>query len=92
MTKVRGLGEARAARSGDCRDWSVKEMLQSALADIEDGTRNPSMAVLFMRIEPSADTGGKVRYSYLSAGGTTMELTGLATYCLHAHLLTEDNE
>lgn len=74
MADVVSLSELRVDRSGDCRDWSVADMLRSVLDKIESGEIVAKMAVITIYIEDDKDY---VRGYY--AGGSRLELTGLLT-------------
>ena len=52
------IGEARADRSGQAKDWTVREMLISTLRKIDSGEIEPLKAVLVFSLPPIAPTSG----------------------------------
>lgn len=73
MSKPVNLGDARAAKFGDCRKWTVVEALRQAVDDVESGRINPKLVYIAFQ-NPQADG---TFYPYIAAGGTNLELQGL---------------
>ena len=66
------LGKERMRRSGDCRMWSVEEMLQDTMREAADGRWDKALVVLHR-----PDGNGGFRVDYRIAGCTTIEARGL---------------
>lgn len=74
MGDVTNLSEARAHKTGDCREWTVADALRAALREVEAGHINPTMAYVALYV-PDDPEGA--RYHSFAAGGDTLAITGL---------------
>ena len=84
MTKVVDLSEARANKSGDCRDWTALDCLKAAVRDIESGDITmPDLIYVAMRRPHEDGDPRHVAWSSYMAGGTMTELLGLLAKHMH---------
>ena len=74
MADIHHIAEARAAKEGDCKLWTVADALRAALREIEAGRINATMVYVALYV-PSDPDGA--RYHSFAAGGDTMAITGL---------------
>lgn len=73
--EIVNLNEHRAKEKKDCRLWTPLDALKAAVRAIEDGGADPGMVFIAFRTKPDED--GAVEFSYLCAGGTNLEMSGL---------------
>ena len=73
--KITSLAERRAQTQGDCRAWTLRDMLQAAISDIDQGLLSEKdMGYLAIR---HLDENGLAHYHYYAAGANNCELHGL---------------
>lgn len=75
--EVLSLNAARATKSGDCQDWTVRDALQNAIDRIDAGEDSPDMVYVCMREKVSVDGQELAEYDFQCAGGSKLELAGL---------------
>ena len=83
---ITNLNAERAIKSGDCRNWTVRECLEEALKQISEGKFSADMVyIAFRKINEETN---KITFLNFSAGVTQIECHGL----LVKHLLNLDKE
>lgn len=80
MSDPVNLNAARMERSKNCKDWTVRDVLEKALKDLDAGVISPDMVYLCIR-EPGPDN--TVDYWHLAAGVTNIEAVGLLAHHLN---------
>ena len=73
MTDPVNIATERAYRTGDPKDWSVRDMLVDAIRRIDEGEINPTLAVVAMNF---ADKEGGTSIGYTRSGGSQIEVVG----------------
>ena len=73
MSDPVNLATAKAYRTGDPKDWSVRDMLVDQIRRIDDGEINPRHAVVAMHF---ANKDGGTSTGYARSGGTQIEVVG----------------
>lgn len=84
MGDVVSLNAERAAKSGDCRDWTPLDALRETIAKIERGDWDVEMIFIAMKTRAAPD--GEYRTPSRSAGMTRLEVIGLLQDHLHGVL------
>lgn len=74
------LGDIRAKKNADGRDWTPLELLRKLVKDIEDGVRTPDRIYVAMTEKLDDDS---TYYPYFSAGMNSIECVGLLADHLH---------
>lgn len=74
MSDIHSLNEARAAKEGDCKLWTVADALRAALREIEAGNIGATMVYVALYVPNDPDG---ARYHSFAAGGDKMAITGL---------------
>lgn len=81
MNDVVNFSAARAAKTGDCRNWSPLDALRECIAKIESGEWDVEMVYVAMKTRAGAD--GKYRTPSRVAGMSRLETIGLLSDHLH---------
>jgi hypothetical protein len=81
MSAPINLAAHRAARSGDCRDWSPLDALRECIEKIESGEWDVEMVYVAMKTR--ADRDGNFRTPSRCAGMNRLESIGLLSDHLH---------
>ena len=88
MSDTVSLADARAHKTGDCRDWSVLDVLKAVIRDIESGEIAPDMVMVAMREKD--DERNWANFPMYCAGGTTLEIQGLVAKHFAIQMRDED--
>ena len=75
MGEIINIAASRAKKTGDSRDWSPLDALKYAAGEIEAGRWAPNRLL----IASLNDDSGPKPYTYFCAGGTRLEMVGLAS-------------
>jgi hypothetical protein len=75
------FNSAKSIKSGDCRDWTVRDALEDALKQADEHT------IVYIAMSHVDDDGKRV-HAYRCAGGGRMELIGLLE--VHKQQVVED--
>lgn len=84
--KIATIGALRVAKTNDCRDWGLEDMLLDALKRVREDGLQKGMAVLVIR-HPVDEVKKSAEREYFAAGGTSIELAGLMALANHDFFL-----
>lgn len=76
MSDPVNIATARAYRTADPKDWSVRDMLVDTIRRIDEGEINPTIGIVSMNCK---NDDGKTSTHYARSGGSQIETLGTLT-------------